>query len=74
MGYKLWDPKNWKMVCSKDVIFDETCMYKKLVEPQGPTRVIIDDDGHQGQLLGVNNQPTQHHDQPIDDAQNGQNG
>lgn len=51
--------KNCKIIRSNDVIFDETCMYKEPVEPQGPTRIIIDDDGHLGQLPRVGNQPEQ---------------
>ena len=71
MGYRLWDPQNSKIIHNNDVIFDETCMYKEPIEPQGPTRVIINDDEHLGQLPRVRNKPEQQKNQPIDDAQNG---
>ena len=72
MGYRLWDLENRKIIRSKDVIFDETCMYKEPVEPQEPTRVIIDDDIHPGQLPEVENQPVQHENEPNNQAENDQ--
>ena len=46
MGYRLWDPKAKKIVCSNDVYFNEEKMHKKHVPTVDIRRVIFQEDGH----------------------------
>ena len=46
MGYRIWDPKARKIVCSNDLFFNEDKMHKKPIKTVKIRRFVFQEDGH----------------------------
>ena len=45
MGFKLWDPKAKKILCSSDIYFNEEKMCKRLIKTIEVHQVIFQENG-----------------------------
>ena len=45
MGYRLWDPKSQKVICSNDVYFNEAKFHAKPKKVEEIKRVVCIEDG-----------------------------